>query len=105
MPIYEYQCKSCHHHFDLMQKISDAPITQCPECTKQAVIKLVSAAGFQLKGTGWYATDFKNKTHGSCSATPESNKTENKTENKTKESCSGSGSSSASSDSTQGSGQ
>lgn len=61
MPIYEYQCTSCHHHFDLMQKISDPPETLCPECSKHTVIKLVSAAGFQLKGTGWYATDFKNK--------------------------------------------
>ncbi|USQ12828.1 zinc ribbon domain-containing protein [Legionella lytica] len=61
MPIYEYQCTNCHHHFDLMQKISDEPVKQCPECGKDTVIKLISAAGFQLKGTGWYATDFKNK--------------------------------------------
>jgi putative FmdB family regulatory protein len=61
MPIYEYQCTNCHHHFDLMQKISDEPVTLCPQCTKNTVIKLVSAAGFQLKGTGWYVTDFKNK--------------------------------------------
>lgn len=61
MPIYEYQCESCHHHFDLMQKMSDQPVTQCPECSKDTLVKLVSAAGFQLKGTGWYATDFKNK--------------------------------------------
>lgn len=61
MPIYEYQCTNCHHHFDLMQKISDEPVTQCPECGNSTVIKLISAAGFQLKGTGWYATDFKNK--------------------------------------------
>ncbi|MBI2786093.1 MAG: zinc ribbon domain-containing protein [Legionella longbeachae] len=61
MPIYEYQCTSCHHHFDLMQKINDEPIKQCPVCYKNTVTKLISAAGFQLKGTGWYATDFKNK--------------------------------------------
>lgn len=61
MPIYEYQCTNCHHHFDLMQKISDEPAKQCPECNKDTLTKLVSAAGFQLKGTGWYATDFKNK--------------------------------------------
>lgn len=61
MPIYEYQCTSCHHHFDLMQKITDAPAKQCPKCFENSVIKLVSAAGFQLKGTGWYATDFKDK--------------------------------------------
>lgn len=68
MPIYEYQCTSCHHHFDLMQKISDPPETVCPECSKNTAIKLVSAAGFQLKGTGWYATDFKNKGTGSKEA-------------------------------------
>jgi putative FmdB family regulatory protein len=61
MPIYEYQCTHCHHHFDLMQKISDEPVTRCPQCDKNTLIKLISAAGFQLKGTGWYATDFKNK--------------------------------------------
>ncbi|WP_298624233.1 zinc ribbon domain-containing protein [uncultured Legionella sp.] len=61
MPIYEYQCTSCHHHFDLMQKYNDEPVKQCPKCFENKVIKLVSAAGFQLKGTGWYATDFKNK--------------------------------------------
>ncbi|MFI4919003.1 MAG: FmdB family zinc ribbon protein [Legionellales bacterium] len=61
MPIYEYQCTSCHHHFDLMQKMSDPAATQCPECSQHTAIKLVSAAGFQLKGTGWYETDFKNK--------------------------------------------
>lgn len=62
MPIYEYECKSCHHHFDLIQKISDEPIRQCPKCFEETAIRLVSApAGFQLKGTGWYATDFKNK--------------------------------------------
>ena len=61
MPIYEYECTSCHHRFDLMQKISDEPVKQCPVCYANSVIKLVSAAGFQLKGSGWYATDFKNK--------------------------------------------
>ena len=61
MPIYEYQCTSCHHHFDLIQKISDSPIKQCPQCFEEAVIRLISPAGFQLKGSGWYATDFKNK--------------------------------------------
>lgn len=61
MPIYEYECKKCHHQFDLMQKISDAPVKQCPKCFEETAVRLVSAAGFQLKGTGWYATDFKNK--------------------------------------------
>ncbi|BCA95620.1 hypothetical protein TUM19329_19810 [Legionella antarctica] len=61
MPIYEYECKSCHHHFDLIQKINAEPVKQCPICFDNSVVKLVSAAGFQLKGTGWYATDFKTK--------------------------------------------
>ena len=61
MPIYEYQCSNCHHQFDIIQKISDEPLKECPECHKDTAVKLVSAAGFQLKGTGWYETDFKNK--------------------------------------------
>ncbi len=61
MPIYEYQCANCHHQFELMQKVNDAPAKQCPKCFEQTATKLVSAAGFQLKGTGWYVTDFKNK--------------------------------------------
>ena len=61
MPIYEYQCTDCHHKFDLLQKLSEEPTRQCPECLKDTAIRLVSASGFQLKGTGWYATDFKNK--------------------------------------------
>lgn len=61
MPIYEYQCSSCHHTFDVIQKMSDEPVNVCPECSRETAVKLVSAAGFQLKGTGWYATDFKDK--------------------------------------------
>lgn len=61
MPIYEYQCATCHHKFDLLQKMNDDPIKKCPDCSKNTVERLVSAAGFQLKGSGWYATDFKNK--------------------------------------------
>ncbi|KTD60951.1 FmdB family zinc ribbon protein [Legionella shakespearei] len=76
MPIYEYQCTSCHHHFDLMQKITDAPAKQCPKCFEDTVIKLVSAAGFQLKGTGWYATDFKDKGSSEKSANTKPAKTD-----------------------------
>ena len=61
MPIYEYACHDCHNHFELMQKINDAPASTCPHCQGKNVDKLVSAAGFQLKGTGWYVTDFKDK--------------------------------------------
>jgi putative FmdB family regulatory protein len=60
MPIYEYRCGSCGFEKEYLQKLSDAPITDCPTCGKPEMTKLVSAAGFQLKGTGWYATDFKN---------------------------------------------
>lgn len=59
MPIYEYQCRSCGHEFETIQKVSDPPITECPACGKPELIKLVSAAGFRLKGGGWYETDFK----------------------------------------------
>ncbi len=59
MPFYEYRCGSCGHEFEAMQKISDAPLTDCPACAKSELVKLVSAAGFRLKGGGWYETDFK----------------------------------------------
>jgi putative FmdB family regulatory protein len=61
MPIYEYKCKACDHRLEKLQKMSDDPLTDCPECHKPELSKLVSAAGFKLKGTGWYETDFKNK--------------------------------------------
>ena len=59
MPIYEYQCRSCGHEFEAMQKVSDEPLRDCPACGKPDLTKLVSAAGFRLKGGGWYETDFK----------------------------------------------
>jgi putative FmdB family regulatory protein len=61
MPIYEYRCSSCGAQKDVMQKFSDAPLTTCPECGKESFAKQISAAGFQLKGNGYYVTDFKNK--------------------------------------------
>ena len=61
MPIYEYQCESCDHHLEVIQKVSDAPLRECPACKKQSLKKLISAAAFHLKGTGWYETDFKGK--------------------------------------------
>ncbi len=61
MPIYEYKCSSCNHQFDAIQKMNDDPIKTCPHCAKDKAVRLVSAAGFQLKGSGWYATDFKTK--------------------------------------------
>ncbi|NKI36071.1 zinc ribbon domain-containing protein [Wenzhouxiangella sp. XN79A] len=59
MPIYEYQCSNCGHRLEKLQKISDDPLTTCPDCGQDALDKLVSAAGFRLKGGGWYETDFK----------------------------------------------
>lgn len=59
MPIYEYRCSSCGVQKDIMQKISEMPLTVCPECGKPTFSKQLSAAGFQLKGNGWYVTDFK----------------------------------------------
>ncbi|WP_278537511.1 FmdB family zinc ribbon protein [Delftia acidovorans] len=60
MPIYAYKCGSCGHAKDVLRKISDAPLTTCPACGAEAFSKQLTAAGFQLKGSGWYATDFKN---------------------------------------------
>lgn len=60
MPIYEYRCGACGHKLESLQRLSDAPLSVCPACGKDALTKLMSAAGFQLKGSGWYATDFKN---------------------------------------------
>ena len=60
MPIYAYKCGSCGHSKDVLQKISDAPLTTCPACGAESFTKQVTAAGFQLKGSGWYATDFRN---------------------------------------------
>ena len=59
MPFYEYRCKACGHEFEAMQKMSDAALTDCPGCGQPELQKLVSAAGFRLKGGGWYETDFK----------------------------------------------
>lgn len=59
MPIYEYRCDSCGFQKEHLQKISDPLLTTCPECGQESYSKLLSAAGFQLKGSGWYATDFK----------------------------------------------
>ena len=59
MPIYEYACKACEHEFETLQKVSDAPLVDCPQCGKAELRKKVSAAAFRLKGGGWYETDFK----------------------------------------------
>jgi putative FmdB family regulatory protein len=59
MPIYEYRCSECGQDHEVLQKVSEPPLTECPACGKPALQKQLSAAGFQLKGSGWYATDFK----------------------------------------------
>ncbi len=70
MPIYAYKCAACGHAKDVLQKISDAPLTTCPSCGADQFAKQLTAAGFQLKGSGWYATDFKGS--GSSASSPSS---------------------------------
>jgi len=76
MPIYAYKCTACGHAEDVLQKISDAPLTVCPACGQASYAKQVTAAGFQLKGSGWYVTDFRgngnagNAGNGSGAASP-----------------------------------
>src|SRR5215472_16602522 len=89
MPIYEYRCAACGHQLEALQKLSDSPLTDCPACGKAGLSKLVSASGFQLKGSGWYATDFKSsgakpaeKTNGEAKASGGEAKTEAKSESK-----------------------
>src|SRR5580765_1163268 len=85
MPIYEYRCEACGHQDEHLQKISDKPLATCPACGKRSYKKQLSAAGFQLKGSGWYATDFKTAgkkpAEKKSDAKPEA-KTESKTESK-----------------------
>lgn len=59
MPIYDYRCQACNHELEAIQKISDAPLVDCPACGKPELAKQLSAPGFRLKGGGWYETDFK----------------------------------------------
>ncbi|WBY03409.1 zinc ribbon domain-containing protein [Ramlibacter tataouinensis] len=68
MPIYAYKCGSCGHAKDVLQKLSDAPLTTCPACGADAFSKQLTAAGFQLKGSGWYVTDFRNGSGGAAKA-------------------------------------
>ncbi|MBE9550256.1 MAG: zinc ribbon domain-containing protein [Proteobacteria bacterium] len=83
MPIYEYQCQHCGHKFDKLQKISDEPLTDCPDCGKPELQKLISAAGFRLKGSGWYETDFKTGSKKNLAETT-SSKTDNNKETRAK---------------------
>lgn len=71
MPIYAYRCGTCGHAKDVLQKLSDAPLTVCPACGAESFSKQVTAAGFQLKGSGWYVTDFRGGSGGaSAPASP-----------------------------------
>src|SRR5436190_20056421 len=72
MPLYEYKCSSCGHQQEFLQKWSDAPLTVCTACGKETFTKMLTAAGFQLKGSGWYATDFKNTGKKATASKPES---------------------------------
>jgi putative FmdB family regulatory protein len=72
MPIYAYKCGSCGHAKDVLQKISDPLLTTCPACGAEAFSKQITAAGFQLKGSGWYATDFRGGSSGAAAGSGES---------------------------------
>jgi len=87
MPIYEYSCQSCGHGLEAIQKVSDQPLTTCPACGQPRLKKLISAAGFQLKGSGWYATDFKKG--GKPAAATESTSSESSGESKPAGGCGG----------------
>jgi putative FmdB family regulatory protein len=78
MPIYAYKCSACGHQQDVLQKLSDAPLTDCPQCGQSTFSKQLTAAGFQLKGSGWYVTDFRNNSGGKSggSASPAASSTE-----------------------------
>ncbi|RYF15140.1 MAG: zinc ribbon domain-containing protein [Comamonadaceae bacterium] len=82
MPIYAYKCGSCGHAKDVLQKVSDAPLTVCPSCGAESFAKQITAAGFQLKGSGWYATDFR----GGSTAAPAADKPADKSGDKPAES-------------------
>jgi putative FmdB family regulatory protein len=70
MPIYAYKCGSCGHAKDVLRKISDPPLTVCPACNAESFSKQITAAGFQLKGSGWYVTDFRGGSSTAAPATP-----------------------------------
>jgi putative FmdB family regulatory protein len=76
MPIYEYECKKCGYRLEQLQKFGDKPLIECPKCHKSTLQKLISTAGFQLKGSGWYTTDFKGKGEQKEKQIKETSKTE-----------------------------
>ncbi len=82
MPIYEYECAKCGHVHEIMQKMSDKPLSKCPQCTGK-LHKIVSQSSFHLKGSGWYVTDYANKSNSTTA--PADNKESKKTEKKSSE--------------------
>ncbi|MCK8516158.1 zinc ribbon domain-containing protein [Methylonatrum kenyense] len=92
MPIYEYQCESCQHELEAIQRMSDAPLTDCPECSRASLRRKISAAGFRLAGGGWYETDFKSANKRNLAGDQKAG------ESKSKQADSGAGSSSGKSD-------
>jgi len=97
MPIYEYRCSSCGFQKEYLQKVADPVMTVCPECGRSTFSKMLTAAGFQLKGSGWYATDFRNPAPAAKSAEKKSDaasaetKSETKTESKSEATSCGAG--------------
>ena len=83
MPIYEYQCTECGYQTEVLQKISDDPLKDCPECGKPAMKKMVTAAAFRLKGGGWYETDFKSGKKKNVHDTGDATKSDSKSSEKT----------------------
>jgi putative FmdB family regulatory protein len=79
MPIYEYFCSQCNKVHEVLQRISEEPLRQCPVCGSETIQKMVSRAAFQLKGSGWYVTDFKDKKTGKQESQPEADKSGHKT--------------------------
>jgi putative FmdB family regulatory protein len=82
VPLYEYQCKVCHHRFEKIQKFSDPLVTECPECGEDEVEQMISAPAVQFKGTGWYVTDYAKKGSHSASASKSDSKSDSKSEGK-----------------------
>ena len=78
MPIYEYECEACGYHYETLQKVNDPVLTDCPKCTKPALKKLISAAGFRLSGSGWYETDFKSDNKRNLASADSKKKSESK---------------------------
>jgi putative FmdB family regulatory protein len=85
MPIYEYRCQGCGHELEVIQKLNEPVLMECPSCRQPALKKLISAAGFQLKGNGWYATDFKGSGQGASPAKEDAKKEDAKKEDAKKD--------------------